>query len=132
MKQQILRYLLAMNATAFDSAIHALVLFCGVAGTHQVMDSVPALNGQQLAALFGIAFARAVLAYLDAHPVTALAAAVPSPTNPPAQSVKSDLGTAPADTAPRSPLAPASAPLPAPSSVPAAAAPKIPQLTITP
>jgi len=70
MKNQIIRYLLAMNATAFDSAIHALVLFCGVAGTHQVMDSVPALNVQQLVTLFFIAFGRALLAYLDAHPIS--------------------------------------------------------------
>jgi len=70
MKQQILRYWLAMNASAFDSAIHALVLFCGVAGTHQVMDAVPALNVNQLITLFFIAFGRAVLAYLDGHPVS--------------------------------------------------------------
>ena len=61
-----------MNATAFDSAVHALVLFCGVAGAHEATAAVPALNLQQLVALFLIAFGRAVLEYLDAHPLAEL------------------------------------------------------------
>lgn len=72
LKLKIIRYLAAMNATAFDSAIHALALFCGVAGAHEATGSVPALNLQQLAWLFLIAFARAMLAYLEAHPLAAL------------------------------------------------------------
>jgi len=72
LKRQILRYWLAMNATALDAAIHALVLFCGVAGAHEATQLVPALNLQQLAWVFLIAFGRAMLAYAAAHPVAAL------------------------------------------------------------
>ncbi len=70
LKAQIIRYLLAMNASAFDSAIHAVVAFFGVAGAHAVVDTIPALTLQQGAAVFLIAFGRALLAYLDAHPVS--------------------------------------------------------------
>jgi hypothetical protein len=79
------RYWLAMNATALDAAIHALVLFCGVAGAHEATQWVPALNLQQLAWVFLIAFGRAMLAYLETHPVAAALAAVgrvPSPGVP--------------------------------------------------
>ena len=71
-KMQFLRYWLAMNASAFDSAVHALAAFFGVAGAHAVMDAIPALSIQQVAAVFLIAFGRAILAYLDAHPLTGL------------------------------------------------------------
>jgi hypothetical protein len=84
-KQKILRYWLAMNATAFDAAIHALVLFCGVAGAHEATQWVPALNLQQLGWVFLIAFGRAILAYVEAHPVAATLAdvgRVPSPGVP--------------------------------------------------
>ena len=74
MKNKILRYLAAMNASAFDAAVHAVVLFCGVAGAHEITGSVTALNVQQLGWLFLIAFGRAVLAYLDAHPLSQLTA----------------------------------------------------------
>ena len=76
LKRQILRYWLAMNATALDAAIHALVLFCGVAGAHEATQLVPALNLQQLAWVFLIAFGRAMLAYAAAHPVAAALATV--------------------------------------------------------
>lgn len=69
MKQQFLRYWLAMNASAFDGAIHSLVSFFAVAGAHAAVDSIPALNLQQLGAVFLLAFGRAILAYLDAHPL---------------------------------------------------------------
>ncbi len=68
----ILRYWLAMNASAFDAAIHSTVAFFGVAGAHAAIDSIPALNAQQFAAVFLITFGRAILAYLDAHPVSEL------------------------------------------------------------
>ncbi len=69
----IIRYWLAMNATAFDAGVHSLVIFCGVAGVHEVgPGAVPSLNLQQLAAVFCITFGRAMLAYLDEHPVAAL------------------------------------------------------------
>ena len=68
----ILRYWLAMNASAFDAAVHSSVAFFGVAGAHAAFDAVPALNLQQFAAVFLITFGRATLNYLDAHPLTAL------------------------------------------------------------
>jgi hypothetical protein len=68
----ILRYWLAMNASAFDAAVHSCVAFFGVAGAHAVMDSIPALNLQQFAAVFLVAFGRTILAYLDAHPLSDL------------------------------------------------------------
>ena len=72
MKASILRYWLAMNASALDAAVHSSVAFFGVAGAHAVSDSIPALNLQQFAAVFLIAFGRAILSYLDAHPLSAL------------------------------------------------------------
>jgi hypothetical protein len=68
----ILRYWLAMNASALDAAVHSCVAFFGVAGAHAAFDAVPALNVQQFAAVFLITFGRAILAYLDAHPVSEL------------------------------------------------------------
>ena len=65
----ILRYWLAMNASALDAAVHSSVAFFGVAGAHAAFDAVPALNLQQFAAVFLIAFGRAILNYLDAHPL---------------------------------------------------------------
>jgi hypothetical protein len=99
LKQSILRYWLAMNATALDAAIHALALFCGVAGAHEATQWVPALNLQQLGWVFLIAFGRAVLAYVAAHPVAAALAnadrvsspGVPAPSLPPGE------GTRPTD-----------------------------------
>ena len=71
-KETILRYWLAMNASAFDAAVHSSVAFLGVAGAHAAIDSIPALNVQQFAAVFLITFGRAILAYLDAHPLSTL------------------------------------------------------------
>lgn len=68
----VLRYGLAMNASAFDASIHSTVAFFGVAGAHAAIDSIPALNLQQFAAVFLITFGRAILAYLDAHPLSSL------------------------------------------------------------
>jgi hypothetical protein len=72
MKKKILRYWLAMNASAFAAAVHSSVAFFGVAGAHAAMDAIPALTIQQFAAVFLIAFGRAILNYLDAHPLTDL------------------------------------------------------------
>ena len=58
-----------MNASAFDAAAHAGAAFLGVAGAHAAADSIPALNLRQLAAVFLIAFGRAILAYPEGHPV---------------------------------------------------------------
>ena len=68
----ITRYWLAMNASAFTAAVHSTKTFFGVAGVHALNESVPALNLQQFAAVFLLAFGTEILAYLDEHPVTAL------------------------------------------------------------
>jgi len=71
-KEKLLRYWLAMNASALDASVHSSVAFFGVAGAHAAFEAVPALNLQQFAAVFLITFGRAILAYLDAHPISAL------------------------------------------------------------
>lgn len=68
----ILRYWLAMNASAFDAAVHSSVTFFGIAGAHAAVESIPALNPQQFGAVFLITFGRAILVYLDAHPLDQL------------------------------------------------------------
>jgi len=78
----LLRYGVAMNATALDAAVHSVVVFFGVAGAHAAMDAIPALTIHQLAAVFFITFGRAILQYVAAHPLTEL---LPPPaTTPPA------------------------------------------------
>jgi len=71
-KLQLIRYLAAMNAVAFDSAMHSTAAFFGVAGAHAVSNAVPSLNGQQFAAIFLIAFGRGILKYVDEHPIEEL------------------------------------------------------------
>ena len=68
-----------MNASAFDAAVHSCLGFFGVAGAHAVSESIPALTPPQVAAVFAIAFGRAILSYLDAHPVSAALADEISP-----------------------------------------------------
>jgi hypothetical protein len=74
-KNQLLRYWLALNASAFDAAVHASAAFFGVAGIHCAIDTVPALNFKQLGAVFAISFLRGALKYLDAHPLADVAQA---------------------------------------------------------
>lgn len=69
-----------MNASAFDAGAHACAAFFGVAGVHEAVNSIPALNLQQLAAVFGISFVRGALKYLDAHPLAAFV--VPASAGP--------------------------------------------------
>ena len=73
-KTSILRYWLAMNASAFDAAAHAVVVFFGLAGGHAVVASIQVITLQQFAAVFLVAFGRGILAYLEAHPVANLIA----------------------------------------------------------
>ena len=70
LKIQILRYLASMWAAGVSSGAHAAVAFFSVAGAHAVADSVPALSLQQLAAVFLLAQGKAMLVYLDAHPIS--------------------------------------------------------------
>lgn len=69
MKQQFLRYWLAMNATAAQSAAHAVRAFCGLAGMHQVYTSVPTINLQGALVVFLFSFGAAILKFLDEHPL---------------------------------------------------------------
>jgi hypothetical protein len=77
----ILRYWLAMNATAFDSAVNSLIVYGGAATAHQACAEfdiqVTALTVQQLAIVFLSAFGWSVLQYLHAHPVAELLPAGP-------------------------------------------------------
>lgn len=68
-KQQLLRYWLGMNASAVRAAAHSTKAFLGVAGAHSCVDSIPALNLQQIAAVFLLAFGSELLNYLDANPL---------------------------------------------------------------
>ena len=72
LKNQIIRYLASMWAAGVSAGAHAAVAFFGVAGAHAVADSVSALSLQQLAAVFLLAQGKAMLAYLDAHPISFL------------------------------------------------------------
>jgi hypothetical protein len=74
-QQQLLRYWMAMNATALQSGVHALKIYCGVAGFHEASAtvlpawSVAALDLKQGALVFAVAFGSAILDYLDANPI---------------------------------------------------------------
>jgi len=100
------RYLLAMNATAFDSAIHSVAAYCGVAVAHAASDLVPALHPAQLAAMFAMLFSRAILQYLDEHPLSALLPVATVLPMAPAQTVPA---TEPAQSALPLPSTPAPA-----------------------
>ena len=69
-KLSLLRYWLAMNASALQSGVHAVRIFCGMAGAHVAVESINALNLQQLAVVFLIAFGSEILNYLDKNPLT--------------------------------------------------------------
>lgn len=90
--KSLLRYWLAMNASALDAAVNALYTFCGVAGVHQAGEAVPALNVpalnlSQLGVVFCIAFGGGILSYLKLHPLENLLPTIPrlvtsAPTEP--------------------------------------------------
>ena len=69
MKQQLLRYWLAMNASALQAAAHSAKAFFGVAGVHAVDESIAALNLHQFVGVFLITFGMELLNYLDTHPL---------------------------------------------------------------
>lgn len=72
MKQKLLRYWLAMNASALQAGAHAVKAFMGLALAHSLSAGIPALNGKQLAAVFAFAFTYEIVNWLEAHPVTVL------------------------------------------------------------
>jgi hypothetical protein len=72
MKQQIIRYLAAMNATAFDSVIHTirLTLAGGGAAAFSGHAEWVTTDGWEKALVFLITnFFLAVVSYIDAHPI---------------------------------------------------------------
>jgi hypothetical protein len=71
-KQQLLRYWLAMNASAFQAAVHATKAFVGLAVAHAGLNGVPVLSWQQLLCVFGFAFGWEIVNWLDGHPVDEL------------------------------------------------------------
>lgn len=70
MKQQILRYWLAMNVSAGQGAVHSVKAYVAVATAHAAVDSIPVLGLHQAAAVFLLSFGQGILNYLDTHPVT--------------------------------------------------------------
>jgi len=74
----ILRYWMAMNATAFDSAVASVMSYGGCATAHVAAQefnlNVAALSLQQLVFIFLSAFGWGVLSYLHAHPLADLMA----------------------------------------------------------
>jgi len=69
LKLHLLRYWAAMNASALQSGVHAVVGFGSVASIHALNDSVAALTVPQTAWLFLAAFGHGLLNYLDKHPL---------------------------------------------------------------
>jgi len=72
MKKQIIRYLAAMNATAFDAGIHCLkITLYGSGGAaltgHSDWVTVDPLK--KIGLLFAANFFAAIISYLDAHPI---------------------------------------------------------------
>jgi len=69
LKQQLLRYWLAMNASALQGAAHAGKAWLATAGAHTLTASVPSLNLNQFLAVLGFAFGLGILNWLDEHPL---------------------------------------------------------------
>lgn len=86
-KLNFLRYWLAMNATAMQSAVHALRAYCGLAGVSVATQQIAPLTWQQGMVVFLFAFGAAILNYLDANPLEKL---FPSETSRAVASAKAD------------------------------------------
>lgn len=67
----ILRYWLAMNASAVQSAAHSVKAWVATAALHTANESIPALNLIQFLAVAGFFFLQATLDYLDKNPLPA-------------------------------------------------------------
>lgn len=68
-KQQCLRYWLAMNASAVQSAAHAGKAWLAVAGAHAIAETIPALDLNQFCAVLGVAFLQEIMNWLDKNPL---------------------------------------------------------------
>jgi hypothetical protein len=71
-KQQLLRYWLAMNASAFDSASAACMTFVAASGAHAEVPGVAPFDLKQFALILAVAFGHGCMAYLKAHPIEKL------------------------------------------------------------
>ncbi len=72
-KKQLLRYWLAMNASAVQSCAHSAKAWVATAALHAADDSIPVLNLAQFAAVLAFFFGQALLDYLDKNPLPKLA-----------------------------------------------------------
>jgi len=68
-RQQLLRYWLAMNASAIQGAAHAGKAWLATAGVHAINEAVPALNLNQFLAVLGFTFGLGILDWLDKNPL---------------------------------------------------------------
>ena len=86
-KTKLFYYWLAMNASAFQAAIHSAKAYMGIATAHAAIDAIPALNWQQACAVFATSFVVELINYADAHPLSDLIpvenqVAIPQPNAP--------------------------------------------------
>jgi hypothetical protein len=72
MKQQIARYWLAMNASAFDTTVNASLTYTGISLAHGASESIPALSLQQFGIFVCVTFGIAILKYIQANPIAKL------------------------------------------------------------
>jgi hypothetical protein len=85
MKAKLFYYWLAMNASAFQAAVHSAKAYMGIATAHAAIDSIPALNWQQMGAVFVTSFVVELINYADAHPLSALLPVENQVANAPSQ-----------------------------------------------
>ena len=82
LKIQLLRYWLAMSASALQSAAHAGKAWLATAAAHAAAESIPALNLRQFLAVLGFAFAMELLNWLGKNPLPLAQGAVLETENP--------------------------------------------------
>jgi len=105
MKQQLLRYWLAMNASALRGAAHAGKTWLATAGVHAINGAVPALNLNQFLAVLGFTFALGILDWLDKNPL-------PEEPEPEAMGPKPEAGIQNSETGSATPPAAVTTPAP--------------------
>ena len=71
-KQQLLRYWLAMNASAVQSCAHSVKAWIATAALHTADDAIPALTLAQFGAVISFFFLQSTLDYLDKNPLPQL------------------------------------------------------------
>ena len=71
-KQQVLRWWLALNASAVQSCAHSVKAWVATAALHTANDAIPALTAAQFGAVIAFFFLQAALDYLDKNPLPSL------------------------------------------------------------